>query len=107
MGCHRTSCARHSKKADGRTDMGTRSKRDTLVIVRDVARSMGATVLEERNSMKHPGVRIRTREGAEFWMRVSQGKIEPYKQRGWVRQAIRRADRKKANDNNRSLHGTR
>jgi hypothetical protein len=74
------------------------SKRDTLVIVRDVAREMGATVLEVRASAKHPGVRIRTREGAEFWMRVSLGKTEPYKQGGWVRQAIRRADKRLSNE---------
>jgi hypothetical protein len=84
--------------------MGTRSKRDTVVIVRDAAKAMGATVLEVRKSLRHPGIRLRTAEGVEFWMRVSQGKIEPYKQRGWVRQAIRRANKRKANDNGVEPH---
>lgn len=79
--------------------MPTRSKRDAVVIVQDTAREMGATVLEVRKALRHPGVRLRTREGVEFWMRVSQGKVEPYKQRGWVRQAIRRANKGRANDN--------
>ena len=80
--------------------MGARSNRDTLSIVRAVANKMGATVLAVRKSRKHPGVRIRTSNGVEFWMRVSQGKtIEPYKQSGWVVQAIRRANARKANDN--------
>lgn len=79
--------------------MAARTKRDTVAIVRDAARSMGATVLEVKKSMKHPGVRLRTDQGAEFWFRVSQGKAEPYKQRGWLRQAINRANKQKANDN--------
>lgn len=74
------------------------SKRDTVAIVRDAARQMGATVLEIRKSTKHPGLRIRTREGVEFWMRVSQGKIEPYKQRGWLRQAINRANKRSSSN---------
>lgn len=79
--------------------MGTRTNGD---IVRDVARKMGAKVVGTRRSHKHPGLLIRTRDGVEFWMRVSLGKIEPYKQRGWVRQAINRASKRRANDNGKS-----
>ena len=82
--------------------MGARTSRDTIVIVREAARAMGATVIGIRKNLRHPGIHIRTNKGAEFWMRVSQGKTEPYKQRGWVRQAINRANRKKANDNGAS-----
>ena len=79
--------------------MAARSKRDAIVVVQNAAKSMGAEVLEVRKSLRHPGIRLRTSEGVEFWMRVSQGKTEPYKQRGWVRQAIHRANKRKANDN--------
>jgi len=81
--------------------MGTRhtTKRDTLVIVRDAARSMGATVIGIKKSMKHPGIMLRTDKGVEFTLRVTQGKTEPHKQIGWLRQAINRANKRKANDN--------
>lgn len=71
--------------------MGNRNTNRNVAIVRDVAKSMGATVLEVKNSFKHHGIRIRTKDGVVFWMRVSMGYIEPYKQKGWTRQAINRA----------------
>lgn len=79
--------------------MSTRNINRNVTAVRDVAKSMGARVLTIRNSRKHHNVRIRTSEGVEFWMRVSQGRIDPFKQKGWVRQAINRANARRANDN--------
>ena len=79
--------------------MSTRDINRNVFAVREAARSMGARVLAVENRRKHHGVRIRTREGVEFWMRVSLGRIDPFKQKGWVRQAINRANARRANDN--------
>lgn len=74
--------------------MGTRIANPNVAAIKLAARRMGATVLKVEHSPKHHGVHIRTREGVEFVMRVSKGRIDPFKQKGWTRQAINRANRK-------------
>jgi len=75
--------------------MSTRSINPNVTAIKAAARVMGATVLRVEHSPKHHGVHIRTRDGVEFVMRVSKGRIDPFKQKGWTRQAINRATRRK------------
>lgn len=72
--------------------MGVRNiNRNVLLVIR-TAEALGSELVRVHNARKHTQVVMRTPSGVEFSLRVSQGYIEPYKQKGWVRQAIRRAD---------------
>lgn len=77
--------------------MSTRIVNPNVAAIKKAAREMGAVVLKVEHS-KHHVVHIRTKEGVEFAMRVSKGRIDPFKTKGWTRQAINRI--------NRSNHGT-
>ena len=63
----------------------------TIAMVRRFMGEFGATIVSIENNRRHATVRFRTKDGIQYWMRVSQGAADPYKIRGWVRQSINRA----------------
>lgn len=63
-----------------------------LPIVREAARSLGATVLSAVEGRKHLKVALRTKAGATFNMSIQHGKVDAYLITGWLRQKVRRAD---------------
>jgi hypothetical protein len=56
--------------------------------VQQAVKALGGMVLFVHYGRKHIHVRIKTREGAEVGMAVQQAPTDPYKLRGWVRQAM-------------------
>lgn len=64
-----------------------------MPVVRRAVALLGGTVVEEKtDGGKHIRVRVRTAIGTEFWLTVMRAKADPYKQTGWVRQQMARAD---------------
>lgn len=71
--------------------MGHQNSNHNVAIVRRAAVKLGAKVLRVRGTGKHNILLIETAEGLTFWFNVSQGHIDPFKQRGWLRQAVTNA----------------
>jgi hypothetical protein len=76
--------------------MGNANINRNVTVVRRAAEAMGATVIRIHNGRKHHTVHIKTAEGIVVLMRVSAGYVDPYKQKGWVRQIINRAPGRRA-----------
>lgn len=71
-----------------------------LSAVAHAIKELGGDVVQYLHSRKHIRVKFRTPAGAEDWIQVSNGPVDPYKLKGWARQAMMRADRPPA-DNRR------
>lgn len=72
--------------------MGRRNANKNVLGAVRAFEELGATVLQIKNNGKHNGLRIETAKGVRFWFQVSGGRIDDFKQKGWVRQALHRAD---------------
>lgn len=59
-----------------------------LEVVREAARDNGAEIVEITARKKHTLVQLRTSGGANVFMYVNLGNVDPYKLRGWVRQKL-------------------
>lgn len=68
--------------------MGKRNRNHNVAVARRAANELGATVLSVRGSGKHHNMQVETSDGIKLWLRLSKSTTDPYKQRGWVRQAI-------------------
>jgi hypothetical protein len=75
--------------------MGNKNINRNVAVVRAAAERLGATVIRVHNGRKHHTIHILTAEGVTCKMHVSAGYVDPYKQTGWVRQAINRAPGRK------------
>lgn len=68
-----------------------RNRSRTLASVRREVAERGGHVLEVITGGKHDTVVIETADGIQLRMHLSRSIIDPYKQRGWVRQAMTNA----------------
>jgi hypothetical protein len=63
-----------------------------LTVVRRVVREMGGTIVRQVVGGRHLRVTVRTDKGAEFSVGVNRGKVDAYKQAGWIRQRYNKAN---------------
>ena len=68
---------------------------ETIRIVHDLG---GRVVSVSGRGHKHIKMSVVTRLGNSFTLRLSKGKTEPYKLKGWTRQQFNRADRAQASN---------
>lgn len=67
------------------------SSNPNVAVVRRAVRSLGGTIVQVSGG-RHLRITIRTKAGATFVMAVNQGKVDPFKQTGWVRQRYNKAN---------------